>query len=235
MKTGREAAAAALLQMEQQQAYSHLLSANGFSLPDPRERAFGRALFWGVLERMLTLDAILAPCLSKPLSKQDPAVRCLLRLGAYQLYYTRVPDNAAVYETVELAKKMGRSRQSGFINGVLRQLIRGGKQIPYPKEDPLVYDSLFYSCPLWLVRMWHRQYGQQAARQMLSASIGAAPLYGRVNTLRIQPKALVELLAEQGLSAVSVGAEETRAPGERRLLRTACCFPILRGCRNAKR
>ena len=85
MKNPREAAASALVQMETQGAYSNLLSGSAFSGLSPRDRAFATALFSGVLERRITLDAALAPYLPRPLEKQEPVLRCLLRLGAYQL------------------------------------------------------------------------------------------------------------------------------------------------------
>lgn len=225
MKNPREAAASALVQMETQGAYSNLLSGSVFSSLSSRDRAFAAALFSGVLERRITLDAALAPYLSRPLEKQEPVLRCLLRLGVYQLLYSRVPERAGVNETVALAKSMGRSRQAGFVNAVLRSFIRGGKRIPYPEKDPAAYDSLFYSCPLWLVRMWRSQYGLEAAGQILSASIGSPPLYGRVNTLRTTPQELCSLLKRQGISAFPMERSEEPVFSARTPLADCLLFP----------
>ena len=205
MKDARTAAAQALMRMEGAGAYSNLvidaLSAkNGLS---PRDGAFAAALFYGTLERMLTIDHILARYSAKPLSALTPAVRASLRMGVCQLLYMDgVDDYAAVSESVNLVKSLGCVRASGFVNGVLRAFLRDGKAVPPAGGSRAGQLAVDYSCPAWLVEEWLASYGEEAALRMLAGSLGKAPVYLRANTLRITPEALCERLVAEGAEAV---------------------------------
>ena len=151
MKDARTAAAQALMRMEGAGAYSNLvidaLSAkNGLS---PRDGAFAAALFYGTLERMLTIDHILARYSAKPLSALTPAVRASLRMGVCQLLYMDgVDDYAAVSESVNLVKSLGCARASGFVNGVLRAFLRDGKAVPPAPRGAPAPDSSRSTIPV---------------------------------------------------------------------------------------
>ena len=205
MKDARTAAAQALMRMEGAGAYSNLvidaLSAkNGLS---PRDGAFAAALFYGTLERMLTIDHILARYSAKPLSALTPAVRASLRMGVCQLLYMDgVDDYAAVSESVNLVKSLGCARASGFVNGVLRAFLRDGKAVPPAGSSRAGQLAVDYSCPTWLVEEWLASYGEEAALRMLAGSLGKAPVYLRANTLRTTPEALCGRLAAEGAEAV---------------------------------
>ena len=102
---------------------------------DTRERALTVELTYGVLRHRATLDWRLEPVLDKPLHRLPAAVRMVLRLGAYQgLFLDRIPQSAAVNESVNLAKAftgtVGRD-WSGFVNAVLRELLRHPPE-PWP-------------------------------------------------------------------------------------------------------
>ena len=110
----------------------------------PPDRGLLTALVYGVIERQITLDAIIDSLCDRGSEDILPEVRTLLRLGIYQLaYLDRVPDHAAVNETVNMAGK----RSRGFVNAILRAFIRGGKQIPIPNKEtePKNYLSVKYS------------------------------------------------------------------------------------------
>ena len=113
----------------------------------PPDRGLLTALVYGVIERQITLDAIIDSLCDRKSEEISPDVRTLLRLGLYQLaYLDRVPDHAAVNETVNMAGK----RSRGFINAILRAFIRSGKEIPIPDKntDAVGYLSVKYSfCP----------------------------------------------------------------------------------------
>jgi 16S rRNA (cytosine967-C5)-methyltransferase len=196
--------AKALLHLEAKNAWSNLtldgaLSGAGLKGQDA---AFAGMLFYGVVERRLTLDACIAAHSSQPPHKLQPEVLCALRLGVYQLVYMdSVPDHAAVSESVSLVKGFGRSAASGFVNGVLRGFLRGGKKIPLPEKPLARKMSVRYSCPEPLVRLWLEAYGEEAAGRFLEASLGRAPVSARVNTLRISPAELIARLFEEGVAA----------------------------------
>src|SRR5262245_11631413 len=91
----------------------------------PADRRLATQLVYGTLRRRGTLDALLRPLVDRPRDHIQPVVWELLRLGAFQLaLLTHVPPHAAINETVELAKRGGRAKAAGFVNGVLRNLAR---------------------------------------------------------------------------------------------------------------
>ena len=128
-KGPRETALRALLRVETGGGYSNLVLEHALSGPaaDPRDRTLAAAIFYGVLERRITLDYVIGRFSSVPLEKIDPTVLEILRVGVYQiLYLTKIPVSAAVSESVNLARTCGAGRAAGFVNAVLRSFARSG-------------------------------------------------------------------------------------------------------------
>lgn len=148
------------------------------------DRALFTALFYAVTEHRITLDAVIDHLSSIPPSAIERRVRMALRLGLAQLlYFDRVPDHAAVSETVSLAPK----RSRGFANAILREFLRTGKQIPYPdkKTDPFAYLSVRYSVPTSLAERFCAIFGIEGAARELAAFETRSGNTVRVNTARI--------------------------------------------------
>lgn len=145
---------------------------------DPRELGLATELTYGTLRRALSLDAALAPHCSRPLERLDPATRVLLRLGAYQLLHLGTPPHAAVGETVELAKQREHGRAAGFVNAVLRALLRAGPPAPPPplEADPAGHVAAAEALPRWLAEEWVAWLGPQEALTLARAMNAAAPL-----------------------------------------------------------
>ena len=99
---------------------------------DTRDRSFAANLAYETLRWEGTLDWALGHASSRPLADVEPAVLDVLRLGAWQVLYGRQPDRAAVGTAVEVAKAEVGSRVSGFVNGVLRGLVRAREPLPWP-------------------------------------------------------------------------------------------------------
>ena len=162
----RAAALQALLQVEESEGYSNIVidkTIRQMALP-PREAALASALFYGVLEKRIAIDWALNRFSKKPVEKLDAPVRELLRLAVYQLLYMdKIPDSAAVNEAVKACRQAGKSSASGFVNGVLRTLIREKEHLPLPdrEKDRACYLSVRYSMPLWLVHLLTEQYGEE--------------------------------------------------------------------------
>ena len=212
----RQIAAAALMDVERDGSYSNLVLEPYFRRGDlpRRDRAFCSALFYGVLERRITLDWTLSHYSRVPVLKMDPAVRAALRLGAYQLMYMpSVPPAAAVGQSVETARALGAGKAAGFVNGVLRAMSREGCRCPAPK-DRLGALSVEYSVPGPLIQLWRRGYGHETALEILEGTRGPAPVFARVNTQRTAPAALRERLREEGVASEEVPG----VPGALRLL-----------------
>ena len=122
-----------LEQVRTQKSYSNLALNHALSQPGFSGNAgFVSALFYGVLERQITLDAVLAPYLKG--KKIDLPVRTILRMGLYQiLFLDSVPDSAAVNESVQLCVPAKVFSAKGLVNGVLRRFLREGK--PFRPEQ----------------------------------------------------------------------------------------------------
>ncbi len=153
---------------------------------DPRDRGLLTELVYGVLRQRGRLDFALARNCRQPLLKLEPAVLRLLRLGAHQLLHLdKIPARAAVFETVELARKTGFQRVSGLINGVLRALERERGTIPWPPpSDPRAHLEHTLSLPRWLASRWLAEFGAVEAIALGGALLDQAPFTLRVNTLK---------------------------------------------------
>ncbi len=173
---------------------------------DRRERALATELVYGVLRRRGRLDFVLRQCSRQPLRKLEPAVLRLLRLGAYQLLeLDRVPVRAAVHATVELARRIGLHRATGFVNGVLRTLDRDRHKLPWPDpvQAPADYLEQVLSLPGWLGGLWLDQFGPEEALALAAAMADPAPFTLRVNTLRGDREEFLALLRENGYEAAA--------------------------------
>ena len=191
-----------LTKVDENSSYSNILLDRSLQRSDldERDKRFVSALFYGVLEREMTLDAIITDLVNKPGNKLNYTVRNILRVGLYQLrYMDSVPDNAAVDEAVELAKKSRNPAAAGFVNAMLREFIRRGKKLPKGKDR---FESLAieYSCPQWLVRKWYFEYGEEICLDMLRHSLGKAPVWARLNPLAGSEESTLAMLEQEGIS-----------------------------------
>jgi 16S rRNA (cytosine967-C5)-methyltransferase len=172
---------------------------------DERERALLHELVLGTLRRRAWLDHVLAGLASRPLDHVSPGVLDALRLGAYQLLFTRVAPHAAVSESVELARS-AEPRSAGFANAVLRRLQRDGPPPePDPAADTLAWLTSAGSLPAWLAERWLRRLGPGPAVARARALLVAPPTYVRLN-----PR-LAE--AETHVRAAGVELASTAVPG----------------------
>ena len=173
---------------------------------DSRERALTVELTYGVLRRLATIDWRLEPVLDKPLPRLPVSVQMLLRLGAYQLLFLdRIPQSAAVNESVNLARAFARTvgrDWSGFINAVLRELLRCPSR-PWPSldQDPTVALAVRYSVPDWLSRRWVDRLGLETAEAVCEGVSVTPPMTLRVNQLITTRDALIDTFAQAGIAA----------------------------------
>jgi len=173
---------------------------------DSRDRALTVELTYGVLRRLATIDWRLEPVLDKPLLRLPVAVQMTLRLGAYQLLFLdRIPQSAAVNESVNLARAfagtVGRD-WSGLVNAVLRGLLRHPPE-PWPSMDHDAAQALAvrYSVPGWLSRRWVERLGVASAEAACEGVSVEPPLTLRVNRLITTRDALLETFAQAGIAA----------------------------------
>lgn len=169
------------------------------------DRGLFAELVFGVLRRQGTLDHILSQLLDQPLGKLEPLVLILLRLGLYQLVYLdRIPESAAVNETVNLSKQAV-PRASGLVNAVLRNYLRRGDTLafPDPLSAPAASIAARHSHPLWLVNQWLDQLGPEEAERLAEASSCQPPLTLRANTLRTTREELLGRFRDNGIDVAA--------------------------------
>ncbi len=152
----RETTLLTLYEIEYENAYSNMALKSALRGDmDSRDKAFVTQLVYGVIRRKLTLDYIISRYSKVKLKKLSKYVLLILRLGVYQLYFTdKIPESAAVNESVRLAKKYC-AKSSGFVNGILHSVIRGKQTLEYPKERT-AYLSVKHSFPEEMVKYFEQ-------------------------------------------------------------------------------
>ncbi len=145
---------------------------------ESKDKAFLTMLYYGVVERKITLDYIISCFVKK---KIDDIVRQILRCGIYQIkYMDSVPDNAAVNESVKLASKFKKKSAAGFINAVLRNFIRSGKEIKYP-ENRIEMLEVKYSVPEKFIKHLINDYGEEKTCEFLESTLEKSSIMIRQN------------------------------------------------------
>ncbi len=164
------------------------------------DRALASRLFYGVLERRLTVDYVLSQHSRMPLKKLHPVVRETLRVAVYQLLYMdKIPVSAAVNEAVSGVRKLKQGHASGFVNGVLRGIVRQKDSLWANLPDGDEGLAVRYSCPAELIAFWREAYGTERLQSLLEAQNEAPPAYVRVNTLCTTDAAFAERLEKIGV------------------------------------
>jgi 16S rRNA (cytosine967-C5)-methyltransferase len=200
-KNVREVALETLLAIEKNQAYSNLLLNKMIEKYQLSSKDVGllTEIVYGTIQRRDTLDYYLRPFLKKA-NKLEVWVKVLLRLSLYQmLYLDRVPDRAAIYEAVEIAKRRGHKGIASMVNGVLRAIQREG--VPSLEEiaDRVERLAVETSHPLWLVRRWVEQFGFEEARKMCETNLLPPEQTARINISRITVNEAIDRLREEGI------------------------------------
>jgi len=163
------------------------------------DRALCQELVYGVVRRQLTLDWLIARKTGG--REQERGAQMLLRLGLYQIFWLeRIPAHAAVYETVELAKRTGLGAKAGFLNAVLRGCLRERERIArqleaLKKEEPVTG----YSHPAWLVERWQARWGAEKTAKLMEWNNAPPPTFARLNGLKTDAARLTERWKEHGI------------------------------------
>lgn len=160
-----------------------------------QEKALCAAIYYGVLERKITLDHIISGYSKFKLSKVNPTILNILRTGIYQLkFMDNIPDGIAVNEAVNTAKNMKLAKLSGFVNAVMRSFIRDEKKIKYP-SDKTERISVEYSVPMWFAQMLCENYTQSQVQSLLAGSVEKPPVTIRLNNLKGEKQEILSKLS----------------------------------------
>jgi 16S rRNA (cytosine967-C5)-methyltransferase len=162
----RRAALAVLTRVRQGTPFEQALG-DALHGMEEADRRLAHELAAGVFRRQRDLDARLVPLVYHGWGSVSPALRDLLRLGAYQLTaLDRVPPHAAVSTAVDLAKAQFGEKEARFVNAILRNL--GGRSAPPPAAaDPAAHLASLHSHPDWLVKRWVQRFGAEDTARLL--------------------------------------------------------------------
>lgn len=165
------------------------------------DRNLFRDIVYGVLENQIFLDSIIKDLSKVRFNKIHPMILQILRVGLYQVYFLdRIPESAAVNESVKLAKKYGHKGTTGFVNGILRNAIRRKDEfLSIGDNDSNDVLAIRYSHPKYLIDMWVEQFGKEFTIDLVRANNKSPILNIRVNTLKISKESLIRLLEDKGL------------------------------------
>jgi 16S rRNA (cytosine967-C5)-methyltransferase len=195
-ETARKVALRIVRRVTEHGGYSTLAASGALArsgLPR-RDRELAAELAYGTLRRKLSLDWVLEPRMPRRLSATPPGALACLRLGAYQLLFTRIPAHAAVGETVKLAS----GRERGFVNAVLRRL--AGEEIVWPSDSSDESVSVRTGLSLWGVHELRRVIGEDP-EPAAAGLADRATLALRVNTCRKRVEEVEAALREAGVES----------------------------------
>jgi len=203
----RKAAFHILLAIERGQDHADdLLRVDEVNKLAPADRHLATTLVLGVLRWKIFLDYLIRPLLKRPNARLDPEVLIALRLGVFQLrFLDRIPDHAAIDESVELTKKSGHRFAAGMVNAVLRNAARRGaardNAAPGGHLDESVVElAAVQAHPAWMVERWTSVYGAEAMQAICRHDQSQPRL-----TVRMESPAVQGELSEAGVEL---------APGE---------------------
>ena len=164
----------------------------------PADRRLCQELAYGVVRWKATLDWLIARRVQKA---PNPRLQNLLRLGLYQIFWLeRIPNHAAVHETVELAKQAGFHAQAGFVNAMLRGYLREFKAARDLLADLKTNQPhIGFSHPEWLVARWQARWGDQKAAQLMEWNNSPPKTFARINLLKADPGKLLAQWREEGV------------------------------------
>ena len=162
---------------------------------------FATALFYGALERKLTLDYILSGCVKGGLQKLDAEVRAILRCGLYMsLYMDSTPVYTAINECVGLCAVFKKTSAKGLVNAVLRK----AAAFPLASIDSIADErermSVKYSVCTEIYDMLKAQYGEES-KEILASFFERGITAVRVNTLKTNEESAVKALEQEGVTA----------------------------------
>jgi len=155
-----------------------------YDYADRQDKAFVSRLSRGCMQRRITLDYIIDQYADTGKKVMKPVIRNILRMGVYQiLFMDGVKDFAACNESVALANEKGFKGLSGFVNGVLRTIVREKDSISMPDRTKKLseYRSVYYSLPYWMVRLLEKQFDDDTMDVMLEAFNDSKGFSLRVN------------------------------------------------------
>ena len=202
----RELATQILVKIDTRKSYADRLLDHALEsyILEARDRALLTELTYGTLRWRGRLDGCLKVWMRRPFEDTDPYLQNLLRLAFYQLMFLdRIPPYAVLDEAVESAKNHAGTKASGFVNGVLRNYLRGQKPLAKPDPDQAAPAAMaeYWSHPDWLVKRWLHYFDPREMAALLEANNAEPPLVLRANLRKTTREDFLSLLRARGVEA----------------------------------
>lgn len=178
---------------------TQILSKTFSSLSNPKDRGLIQEICFGTLRFYHQLQFITHKLLQKPIKEKEGIVNCLLMLGLYQLIYMRIPEYAAVSETIDAAKLLKKNWATGLLNKTLRRFTQNRENFFMVANQEL---ESRYSHPAWLIHKLQNEWPDHW-EDILAANNSKPPLWLRVNCSQISRDNFLKLLEENNISAVA--------------------------------
>lgn len=163
------------------------------------DRSLLQELCFGSCRYAPQLNAFIELLLDKPLRAKDSDIQALLLIGLYQLLHTRIPDHAAIGETVEVTRYLKKPWATKLVNGVLRHFQRDRVKL---SEDLAVNRAFSSNHPAWLEGMLRKSW-PDAIDELLMANNQHPPFTLRLNLTRVSRPAYLQQLADLGIAATA--------------------------------
>lgn len=201
---GREAALKAVAAWRKSGAWAdnflnNLISKEGL---DKREAALASRIAFGVLQNLFFCDYVIGRFSTVSINKIEPMVMDILRISVYQIaFLDKIPDHAVINESVELTKKYSNKRAAGFVNAVLRGILRNKESLfEISEKDDIKRLSIRYSHPEWMVKYFAEKHGLSGCEELLKAHNTPVPTQIQTNTLKTTAEKLENSLNDVGIS-----------------------------------
>ena len=198
-----------LLKAQKNNSFSNILldsALEGSCLSSP-DKALVCTLFYGIIEKRITLDYQISRLSSRAIDLIDGTTLTALRIGLYQLMFLdRIPPHAAIYESVELCPK----KSAGFANAILRSFLRQGGAVYPDEENTALYLSVKFSVGLPLCEKLISIYGKDKTASILAAFSEIPPTTLRINTLKTNTQKWMGKAKDAELCALAKNAVKIR-------------------------
>jgi len=214
----RAAAFRILCQVAEGAHSDDLLFAPAVTALSDADKNLTMAIVMGVLRWEIALDTAIGALMDRPLLKIATEVMVALRMGLFQLWYLdRIPDHAAISESVELCRAANQAYATGMVNAVLRKLARAGKPAAAKRKLIAAPQALAaeYAHPEWIVARWMKIYGAAATEKILTAD-------------QSEPATGVEMFTAPDATPIDAGSRliaEIAAAGDAETILDCCAAP----------
>lgn len=167
------------------------------------DRSLAAGIVYGVSERRRLLDFYIGKFSNLKFEKISTEILNTLRCGIYQIVFMdKIPDSAAVNESVKLSRKIAHGGASGFVNAVLRKIAAQKDNLPVPdKDNPQEYISIIYSCSDYIASLFLDRFGFEQTCEIMEYFYNDTRITARVNTLKTDADRLAELLSKEEIRA----------------------------------